>query len=348
MKSEMVDYETTIRSIKEIQSFYHNAINKLRDIHLYLSEYEAITTKQLDAVLDALSQTYSSNYCLGNVTIQAKKINQDKLVNPSFLLRSLSNIPVLEVYFLGTFRIHSRHDIVEKWHSNKAKSLLQYLVCQHRRPVTKEVLQEALWPGLDPIHTGNNLKATVRTLRNILSQLDSSFSDVNWISYNQGSYSMNSEAHIWTDFKQFEYHWIQGCQLEQAEEQINAVKEFRAAEALYRGDYLESEPYEDWAILRRESLKDSYLMLLGKLSDYCIATRDYNGAIGYCQKIISRDCCREDAYRRMMICYNRLGNRNRALEWYKICEKTIDSELSLPPDRETQAIYQQLINDKLI
>ena len=85
--------------------------------------------------------------------------------------------------------------------------------------------------------------------------------------------------------------------------------------------------------------------ILGKLADHSIETTDYESGIIYCQKILNRDRCREDAYRRLMRCYGRLGQRNRALRWYEICRQTIRTELDTDPDRETTLLYQQLLED---
>jgi DNA-binding SARP family transcriptional activator len=63
---------------------------------------------------------------------------------------------------------------------------------------------------------------------------------------------------------------------------------------------------------------------------------------------LGKDPCREDAYRRLMCCYSRLEQRNRAIGWYRLCEKTIKRELEVSPDRSTFALYQKLLNDEYI
>ena len=150
------------------------------------------------------------------------------------------------------------------------------------------------------------------------------------------------------DVEEFERHWLAGRLLEREGKQDDAVREYRMAEALYRGDYLEEEPYEEWALLRRESLKDTYLIILGKLADRSMDSGDYEDCILYCQKIMTKDPCREDAYRRLMRCYSRLGRKNRALRWYQICKKTIQVELDITPDEETNSLYQKVLKNEPI
>ena len=136
--------------------------------------------------------------------------------------------------------------------------------------------------------------------------------------------------------------------LEKEGKLAEAIKEFELAEALYRDDYLEDEPYEEWTLLRREALKDTYVTILGKLADHSIGAADYESCIIYCQKILVKDPCREDAYRRLMRCYSRLGQRNRALRWYEICRRTIQAELDTTPDRETTTLYHRLLRGEPI
>ncbi len=127
---------------------------------------------------------------------------------------------------------------------------------------------------------------------------------------------------------------------------MEANAEFEKAEALYRGDYLEDDPYEEWTLLRRKSLKDTYLIIPGKLAGFSACTSDYESCIHYSQKILAKDPCREDTYRRLMYCYAKLGQRNRALRWYEICRKTSRAELDAEPENETTELYNRILKDE--
>jgi DNA-binding SARP family transcriptional activator len=163
--------------------------------------------------------------------------------------------------------------------------------------------------------------------------------------YQSGSYELNPEIELWTDVEQFEYHYANGRRLEKEGNSTAAIIEYEKAEKLYRGDYLEEEPYDDRTLIRREALKDTYLIVMGKLADHLLQSRDYEGSIAYSQKIIAKDNCREDSYRRLMRCYSRLGNRNRAIRWYEICCQAIQAELDATPEHETIHLYQLLFSD---
>src|SRR4029077_15163657 len=50
----------------------------------------------------------------------------------------------------------------------RARSLLRLLALHEGRPVHREVLMEAFWPGRDPISGGRNLQVLVSSLRQAL------------------------------------------------------------------------------------------------------------------------------------------------------------------------------------
>lgn len=185
-------------------------------------------------------------------------------------------------------------------------------------------------------------------LRRTLSQLFPEKEGFPYLLFLQGSYLINPEIELWIDVEEFEQHWSLGRRLEREGKSAEVIREFELAEALYRGDYLEDEPYENWTLLRREALKDTYLAILGKLADHSIGAANYESCVIYCQKILAKDPCREDAYRQLMRGYSRLGQRNRALHWYEICRRTIQAELDTTPDHETTALYHQLLRNELI
>jgi len=326
MSNEWIEqYQTAIQLLKLVQVDYGRARQELQEVSSHFAEREGATARQVCTALEALDKVNAAP----SATVQ-------------------QSVPTLEVYCLGKFQVRVGWRKIEQWHSVKAKSLLRYLVAQPGRLVSKDILMEALWPGCDPSLANNNLKATVRALRQTLNLNHGTSKDFAWVLFQDGNYLINSEAHLWVDAEQFEYHWQAGRRLEEEGKIAEAIREHKAAESLYKGDYLEDDPYEEWTYLQREALKDQYLAILGKLADYSIRDSDHEGCIVYCQKILVRDSCREDAYRRLMCCYSRLEQRNRAIAWYRLCERTIKKELDVSPDRRTIALYQNLLSDESI
>jgi DNA-binding SARP family transcriptional activator len=147
---------------------------------------------------------------------------------------------------------------------------------------------------------------------------------------------------MWVDVEQFERSLLRGRQLEGAGQAAAAVVEYSYAADLYHGDFL-LDVTDEWAVLRRERLKDQYLHVLERLTDAALAAGDYDGCIDRCQKILEHDQCREDAYRALMVSHARLGQRGRARRWYEVCVSSLRSTLDVDPEPETQLTYRRAI-----
>jgi DNA-binding SARP family transcriptional activator len=322
LNSSQERWRVAVELLQMVQSDYQRARAQLEEIRSTFGERETMVGEHLRTALQDIDQPKQ------RLTLDKKKR--------------------LQVYCLGSFDVRLDGERIERWRSLKAKSVLKYLVSQRRQPVSKDVLMERLWPEWDPDLANNNLKAAMHALRQTLSLFSNGENDLPYILFREGNYLINPEVELWLDTEEFEQQWNAGRRLEREGRLTKAIREYELAEKLYRGDYLEDDLYEEWTLLRREALKDTYLAILGKLSDHSMAAADYESCIVYSQKILAKDSCREDAYRRLMCCYSRLGQRNRALYWFKICEKIIKAELDTSPDRETAALYHQMLKGEPI
>jgi DNA-binding SARP family transcriptional activator len=341
------EWQDAIHLLRLVQSDYQGAREQLEKVSRTLAERESLVNQRLQYAL--LTSGGYRTLCLipyadGTIGNLMGKAILGGVAEPD----SLPELMRLEIRCLGRFEVRSTWTQVERWQSIRAKSVLEYLMTKPREPVIKDLLMETLWPDCDPQAASNNLKAAVHGLRQTLSRLFNNKESFPYVLFLQGSYLMNPQVELWVDVEELEKRWAHGRRLEKEGKLTEAIREFEQAETLYRGDYLENEPYEEWTLLRREALSDIYVIILGKLADYSMETADFESCIVYCQKILAKDNCREDAYRRLMRCYNRLGQRNRALRWYEICRRTIQAELDTTPDRETTALYHQLLGNEPI
>ena len=340
-------WQDIIQLLKLSQDDYQAVRRRLEEVGNKLSERENMVSRRLQYALQ-VSGGYRTLrlplYAAEGANCQIGKIVLGEVVQPKPLPKSNR----LTVYCLGRFEIRSTWKRVERWRSVRAKSVFQYLITRYKKPIMREVLMEALWPECDPQAANNNLKAAIHGLRNTLSDLFESQESHPYVLFEQGSYLINPAIDLWVDVDEFERHWVQGQLLEKEGRRGDAIREYQAAEALYHGDYLEDDPYQDWTLLRRESLKDTYLLVLTKLADHSLNNADYDSCITFAQRILAKDSCREDAYRRLMRCYSRLGQRNRALRWYEICRQTIQTELDTTLDTQTGALYHRILRDEPI
>lgn len=340
------EWQDTIHLLKLVQDDYTGARRQLEQVSQTLAEREALVNERLQyALMGAPGQR---TMCLvpyrigaGNAVLGQATLGGTYIPRPAALPKKHT----LQVRCLGKFTLTCNGKTVNKWQSVKAKDLFQYLMTRPREPVAKEALMEILWPDCDPQSANNNLKSAIHGLRRTLEQLPGD-DTLNPVIFVQGSYMVDPEVDLWLDIEDFEKHWTAGRRLEKDGRIIEAVHEFEAGEQLYQGDYLQDELYEEWTLLRREALRDVYMAILSRLADHVLLEKDFLGCIGYCQKILGKDPCREDAYRKLMQSYSRLGQRNRAMRWYEICRQIVKTELNTTPDQETESLYRQLLDNQ--
>jgi two-component SAPR family response regulator len=339
-------WQDTIDLLRLVKNDYEGVRKNLKTAYETLAEREDIANQRLaQALLLRGGYKTLSLVPIGSDTIvsQIGKVVLGELI-PYKIPRMLR----LDVHCFERLEIYSGNKKLEHWQNANAKSLFKFFIIRLREPIPKEVLIEYLWPECNIEASSNNLKVAIHGLRKILNRFLNQEDNFPSIVFKYGRYELNSQIELWTDIEQFEHHWATARRLEKEGNFAAAIKEFKMAEALYKGDYLEDESYDDQILIRRETLKDIYLIIMGKLADHSFDMKDYEESIIYCQKIIAKDNCREDAYRRLMRCYSRLGNRNRAMRWYEICCRAIQTELDTTPEHATIELYKRLFMDEFI
>lgn len=248
----------------------------------------------------------------------------------------------LRIYSLGPFEIYCGEEWIPQRRTGKGRAILKYLAARPRQPVLRDVLLEVLWPETEPHIANNRLKVAMHHLRQAFALRGPDHDCGEYILFHNGCYLFNPNITVWTDVEAFEGHWRQGMRLERAGRLAEAIPFYLQAEMLYRGDFLAEDLFEEWTLVRREELKDLYLMTLDKLSRYWLQTGNADRAIEGWKKIIAKDPWREDAYRHLMVCFARCRQRELALRWYDLCVQTLQTQLGLEPEPETVALYQRI------
>jgi DNA-binding SARP family transcriptional activator len=224
----------------------------------------------------------------------------------------------------------------------KAKQLLKVLAAHYRKTLPKDVLIELLWPDAVPTAGAGSLKVAAHHLRGALEPARRNGEPGVWIVARNGTYALNSEAHIHIDTEAFLECWRKARDYERRDLIAEARESYADAEELYVGDYLEDDLYEDWTIIRREELRDIYLEILGKLAQLAHEEAAHADVIRYCHKIILADPCREDAYRMLMQSHAALNQLARAGAWYAVCRTRLLREVEAVPSPQTVEAFEQL------
>jgi len=217
--------------------------------------------------------------------------------------------------------------------SRKARELLFLLLC---RPdgCTREQVGLAFWPDASPADVKNRFHVTLHRLRKALGHPE-------WIRTVEDRYSIKPEVRVEFDAARFEREVVAALRAMRAPGAA-APERLGATLALYRGDFLEQEGAGDWHLEIRDRLRR--LCVDGHLAqgDLLMHAERFAEAAAAYRALLARDPLHEPAYRRLMECCARIGQRTEALRQYDRLALLLRDELDAAPDAETTALYERL------
>jgi|DewCreStandDraft_5_1066085.scaffolds.fasta_scaffold04804_7 DNA-binding SARP family transcriptional activator len=241
---------------------------------------------------------------------------------------------MLCVYLLGDLHLASDATWLPRLATQKAASLLAYLVMHPGRHYPREVLAEMLWPNRPSENARRSLHTALWQIRRVLKQAHLNPNDYLFAS-NLAIAWCAPPSSVWLDIREFET-----CA---DATEIGALQ--RAVE-LYRGEFLDGV-YDDWCLEERYRLQEKLLQALSRLTDLCLVDHRFADALAFARRTLQADNLREDAYRAAMLALYQLGQRTAALDQFAVCARVLKAELNVAPSAETRALYQAIVNESL-
>jgi len=219
----------------------------------------------------------------------------------------------------------------------KTEALLLSLALDEKRGVSRERLLGQIWPESDVALAVQSLHSLVHSLHRLLGD---GINGAMPVVHAGEVYRLNVEAGMAVDITTFDALARRGDQDWHAGVWSAASECYRDAIALYRGDLHACT--DDSAVVERERLRASYLVMLGRLADMARRDNDYPSALEYASLVLKYDAGREDAHRTLMYCYARLGQRVQALRQYLLCERLLRQIFDAVPEPATRALFDRL------
>ncbi len=251
-----------------------------------------------------------------------------------------------QVFLFGKFRIRCDQEDLTPLEVGKAQELLSYLVLYRGRSHPRETLAQLLWERNTT--TAQSRKLLRQTLWQLQSALDASktAAAANILLLEPDWVGLNPQSDLWSDVAAFELAFERARETPAQALDAAGVQALQEAVQLYQGDLLEGW-YQDWCLYERERLENIYLMMLEKLMIYSEAHSNYEPGLAYGARILRCDPAHEPTHRRLMRLHYLAGNRAAALRQYQHCTAALEKELSVGPDKNTQALHRQILADQL-
>ena len=257
----------------------------------------------------------------------------------------LSPPSTLRVRFFGHFEMLCDEELITLGRNGKALTILKYLLAHRSRPVSQDHLMGWLWPHSNLKKARWSLNSAIHGLRKLLNECPASGSANSYVVLEEGYYRLCSEVRVLSDVDEFDELYEGGRRFEAEGAIEQAATHYERAIALYRGEYLVEDLYEDWTMVERERLSNAYIDMLGRLANYYYETDQHQESIRACYRILEKDRCHEESYRLLMRSYAQLGLRGRALRQYRLCERILGQEYGTAPSPETRALYRGLLTE---
>jgi DNA-binding SARP family transcriptional activator len=242
--------------------------------------------------------------------------------------RGILPVSTLHIRLLGGFQLTYDDDTVLEIGSKRRRTLLVYLLLYADTPQPRHHVAFLLWPDTNEEQARRNLRRSLPACDQLLDIRDQT---VQW----------RREGPFLLDVAAFEAQVALAQAAIAAGDAPAAISALQAAVEWYRGPLFPGG-YEDWVLAAREQLEAAYLRALEQLLDLVEARRDYATAIDYAQRLLRHDPLHEATYRRLMRLHAVNHDRASAMRVYHTCAATLERELGVEPDPDTQALYRRL------
>jgi ATP/maltotriose-dependent transcriptional regulator MalT/DNA-binding SARP family transcriptional activator len=239
-------------------------------------------------------------------------------------------VPTVSIRSLGAFMVfrEGMPVSVSAWRSKKARDLLKVLVARRGRPATRDQLCEILWPDEDPGPLLNRLSVALATIRAVLDP-DRALPPDHFIRADKSAVALDLD-HMSVDIERFLADATEAARRRRDGRAIDRplVAELERIEAMYRGEFLEEDPYEAWAEPLRDEALATYLDIARALAAQARAADDADTAVRLYLRILERDPYDEMAHLGVVETLARVGRHGEARRRYQVyCARMADLDL---------------------
>lgn len=249
----------------------------------------------------------------------------------------------LRIQVLERLRVWRGAEEVEPraWQRKKAQQMLALLLTNRHRWLQREQICDWLWNDDNEADAETQFKVTLNALNAVLEPARPPRTPPFYIRRQGGAYRFCPPDGVWLDVAEFEAR-LDAARRRHASGAPDAHEQLALALSLYQGDYLNDYLYEDWAREERERLANRYLEAATLLAELVLARGQPAETIRFCEGILARDQCWEDAYRLLMRAYARQGNRRQAMATYDRCVRNLRAQLDVAPLPQTVQVYEEV------
>lgn len=230
----------------------------------------------------------------------------------SITLRPLARAQGLDVRAFGGFIVEvDRRAIALDRVKPRARAVLRFLAVRPGVAVHREVIQEALWPGVDSPTGARSLHVAVSALRGLFAEALAGDS-TRLIAREGDAYRLAVDPGQ-VDVGRFERVIARARAARNGAAATGAgTADFAAALALYRGDLLPQDGPAEWAVERREHFRREAVEAATIVAEDALASGDLEEAIRVCRRGLELDRFHDPLWRVLIAARDQAGDPGAA------------------------------------
>jgi DNA-binding SARP family transcriptional activator len=209
----------------------------------------------------------------------------------------------------------------------RALELIAYLAL-HPRPVHRDELLEAFWPGEDPRRTRPRLRQAVRDARRLLGDAIAGEGERYWLDRAQVDVDLDELERLLAEASRVEFERAPGV--------------LEGALRLFRGEPLAGSDYA-WSETELPRLRATFVDLLEQVGRRRLESVEARVALELAERGLEVDALNESLWRLAMEAESALGLREAVAERYERLRALLDERLGLEPAQETRRLHFQLL-----
>ena len=225
-----------------------------------------------------------------------------------------------------------------EWRLRKAASLIKLLALAPSHHLHREQAMDLLWPDQGRHAAANNLSQALHVARRALGPEDAQGAS-GYLASQGEQLVLCPGAELWVDVEAFE-------EAAATARRSCDTAAFRAALNLYAGELLPRDPYEEWAEVPREGVRQLFLSLLVELGSLQEERGEYGAGIEALRRAVVEEPTREEAYIGLMRLYALEGRQAEALAQYARLEESLSRELGAEPQASSRVLREDIATGK--
>ena len=253
------------------------------------------------------------------------------------------NAAPLFIQALGSFRAWRAGQEIERaaWPREKALHLFQLLVAQRGHSLHRDKIIETLWPGGSPSTAATGLRVALSALRNALEPDRQSGTDGQFVRRDGDAIRLAMDAGIRVDVDEFS-RMLKAARSAEGGDREQLIAAYEAALGLYRGDFLEENPYAAWAEEERQRRRSEFLNGAERFAALLLKLGDPERATRWAETMLEQDPLWEAAYGILMEAHWVQGNRALAVRAYNRCKKRLREGLGVAPSARITSLLEKI------